>query len=191
MPPADLPSWIARQATETDDGGAVVAGIGRSLVAAGLPLRLVGFGTRSLSAVHRGFLLAWRSGTAVERVFAPHGELEPEPSTIGAALDAGRSFVRWDLARGEGYADLPELARLRTEGCTEYLLDIVGFPPGTDLRGVGLFYATDRPGGFTDADVAILRSLRAAFSLAVLRFALSHALTNLLDAYVGAGAREN
>lgn len=57
------------------------------------------------------------------------------------------------------------------------------------LRGVGLFYATDRLGGFTDADVAVLQGLREAFSLAVLRLALSYALTNLLDAYVGARTR--
>ncbi|MGI3901560.1 MAG: adenylate/guanylate cyclase domain-containing protein [Janthinobacterium lividum] len=66
------------------------------------------------------------------------------------------------------------------------MLDIVGFPAGTALRGVGLFYATDRLGGFTDEQVAVLRSLRDASSLAVLRFALSHALTSVLNAYVGA-----
>lgn len=181
----DLPAWIARQVTETNDGEAVVAGLGRSLVAAGIPVRLVGFGTRSLSTVHRGVLLSWRPGTAVEHVFALHGDTEPERSPIGAAIDSKRSFIRWDLARDAECDRLPALVRLREEGCSEYLLDVVDFPAGTDLRGVGLFYVTDRPGGFTEGDVAILRGLREVFSLAVLRFSLSYALQNLLEAYVG------
>ncbi|MGU3388706.1 hypothetical protein ACLBYG_29710 [Methylobacterium sp. D53M] len=112
----------------------------------------------------------------------PHGDEEFERTPISVALDAERYFVRWNLVRGEGCAELPILERLRLEGCTEYLVDIVGFPAGTGLRGVGLFYATDRPSGFNDADLAILSSLRAAYSLAVFRFSLSHALTNLLEA---------
>jgi adenylate cyclase len=182
---ADLPGWIAQQALETDDGEAVIADLGRSLVAAGVPIRLLGFGTPSLSAAHRGVFMSWRPGATVEHFFAPHGEVDHDRSPIEAALDSERYYVRWDLARDPECATLPQLVRLRDEGCTEYLLDIVGFPPGTDLRGVGLFYATDRPGGFSEADVAILRSLREALSLAILRFALSHALENLLEAYVG------
>jgi adenylate cyclase len=185
VPIADLPAWIVQQVIETNDGGRVIAGIGQSLVAAGMPLRLMGFGTPSLSVEHRGVFLSWRPGSAVERVFAPHGDVAFERTPISAALDAERYFVRWDLARGEGCAELPILEHLRIEGCTEYLLDIVGFPPGTGLRGVGLFYVTDRPGGFTEADLVILRSLRDVSSLAVFRFSLSYALTNLLDAYVG------
>lgn len=186
VPLADLPAWIARQVTRTNDGGAVVAGIGLSLLSAGIPVRLVGFGAPSLSVAHRGISLSWTSGTEVERVFALHGDVEPERSPISAALDAERDFMRWNLSRGEGCTELPALARLRADGCTEYLLELVAFPPGMELRGVGLFYATDRAGGFTEADVALLRGLRDAYSLAVLRFSLSHALTNLLGAYIGA-----
>lgn len=186
VPLADLPAWIARQVTETNDGEAVVADVGRSLAAAGIPVRLVGFGTRSLSTVHRGVLLSWRPGSdEVEHVFALHGDTELERSPIGAAIDSQRSFVRWNLARDAECDTLPALVRLREEGCSEYLLDIVNFPPGTDLSGVGLFYATDRPGGFTAADVAVLLGLREVFSLAVLRFSLSYALQNLLEAYIG------
>ena len=63
VPLTGLPAWISRRVTESDDGGTIVAGIGQSLVVGGVPVRLVGFGTRSLNAIHRGFLLAWRPGT--------------------------------------------------------------------------------------------------------------------------------
>ncbi|WP_237477626.1 adenylate/guanylate cyclase domain-containing protein [Lichenibacterium dinghuense] len=185
LPPtlAELPYWIARQARGSRDGDLILDGLARSLRAAGLPLCLVGFGTTALSAVHRGVTLSWWRDAGVEMEFTAHGA--PDNTPISAVLAEGRTSARWRLERGEGCDAVPRLAARRAQGCTDYLLDILPFPPGTALRGVGLFYATDRPGGFSEAEIAVLDAQRDIFSLAVLRYALSHALEDLLRAYVG------
>ena len=180
---AELPHWIARQARGSRDGDLILDGLARSLRAAGLPLCLVGFGTTALSAVHRGVTLSWWRDAGVEMEFTAHGA--PDNTPISAVLAEGRTSARWRLERGEGCDAVPRLAARRAQGCTDYLLDILPFPPGTALRGVGLFYATDRPGGFSEGEIAVLEAQRDIFSLAVLRYALSHALEDLLRAYVG------
>ena len=184
VPLSELPAWLARQARELRDGEVVIDGLGRSLVAAGLPICLLGFGTTSLSATSRGVNLSWRNGR-IDMEMAAHGDPDPDDSPISATLADGRTSARWRLEHGEGCATIPRLAERRAQGCTDYLLDILPFPPGTALRGVGLFYATDRPGGFTDDEIAVLHRHRDVYSLGVLRYALSHALENMLEAYVG------
>ena len=184
VPLAELPAWLARQAREMRDGEVVIDGLGRSLVAAGLPICVLGFGTTSLSPTFRGVNLTWRDGR-VDMEMAGHDDPDLDDSPISATLAAGHTSARWRLEHSEGCAAIPRLAERRAQGCTDYLLDILPFPPGTALRGVGLFYATDRPGGFTDDEIAVLHRHRDVYSLGVLRYALSHALENMLEAYVG------
>ena len=185
VPLADLSAWLARQARETQDGDTILDGLGRSLVAAGLPVCLLGFGTTSLSPTFRGVTLTWRRDGGVDKEMTPHEDPSFDDTPISMTLAGGRTFARWRLEQGEGCDAIPRLAERRAQGCTDYLLDILSFPPGTALRGVGLFYATDRPGGFTEDDVATLHRHRDAYSLGVLRYALSHALESMLQAYVG------
>lgn len=182
---ADLSAWLARQARQLGDGAAILDGLGRSLAAAGLPVCRLGFSTTSLSPTFRGVTLTWRRGRGVEVEMTAHDDPGFDRTPVAAALAGRRMAARWRLDRGEGCDAVPALAECRAEGCTDYLLDLVPFPPGTALRGVGLFYVADRPGGFTDADVAALASFRDVYSLGVLRYALSHALEDMLEAYVG------
>ncbi len=184
----DLSTWILRQATATDDAGAILEEIGRRLVEAGVPVSRINLGVATLSTLHRGLDITWRQGQGVGVVLMDHGvqgEALFDRSPIAALLADQRRFGHWRIERGEGCDRLPTLAALRAQGCTDYLLDIVGFPPATAIPGVGLSYATERPGGFSEADVVRIAEHRDALALAVLRFSLSRALQELLGAYVG------
>ena len=185
---AAISAWILRQATVVEDSRALFDGLGRALNDAGVPVLRVGISLATLNTSYRGIRFDWRrgAGTDVTRtVHGAEGEADFARSPIAILLSEGRLSGRWHLDAGEGCEQFPILADLRRAGCTDYLLEIVGFPPDTALRGVGLSYAADRPGGFSEADVAVLAGLRDALGLAVLRLSLSRSLRNLLGAYVG------
>jgi adenylate cyclase len=100
-----------------------------------------------------------------------------------AGLDAGR----WRLEAGEGRDAFPVLAELRAEGGTDYLMRLVRFggPTAAALPGVALAFATDRPGGFADPEVAALDALLPALGLASYRFALARTASDVLGVYLG------
>ncbi len=185
---ADIPGWIMRHATTVEDSRTLTDGLGRALNGAGVPILRIGVSLATLNTSHRGITFDWRrgEGTSITRLrHGAQGEAEFGRTPIGVLLSEGRLSDRWRLDGGEGCDRFPLLARLRDEGCTDYLLDIIGFPPGTALRGVGLSYASDHPGGFSTADVSLIAEHRDAMGLAVLRLSLSRSLRNLLGAYVG------
>ena len=185
---SDIPGWILRQATAVEDSRTLLDGLGQALNDAGVPVLRLGVSLATLSTSHRGILLAWRRGQATVMTRTDHGaegQAEFERSPVGVLLADGRRLGRWRIEEGEGCNRFALFADLRRQGCTDYLLDIIGFPPGTALRGVGLSYASDRPGGFSEADVARIAEHRDALGLAVLRLSLSRSLRNLLGAYVG------
>ena len=191
--PADIAGWILRQATAEEDSMVLIDGIGRALNEAGVPTLRVTVSVATLNTSHRGIALDWRRGEGTSVTRMSHGaeaEAAFNDGPIGVLLSEGRTSERWRVGEGEGCRRFPLLEDLRREGCTDYRLDIVGFPPGTALRGVGLAYASDRPDGFSEADVALIARHRSALGLAILRLSLSRSLRNLLGAYVGGRTAE-
>jgi adenylate cyclase len=102
----------------------------------------------------------------------------------------GTPVLRRRLTGSDAGREFSVLASLAAEGCTDYLATLVAFgPPGRDsLDGIVGSFATDRPDGFTDADVAAL--LRIVRRLAVAcRVSIERQVTrNILTAYLGRNA---
>ncbi len=186
--PAAIATWITRQATVAIDPRFMLDGLGHMLNAAGVPVVRINIAAATLSTLHRGIDLTWwrETGVSIETVVhGAEGEAIFGRSVMAAMLEDERTSARWRIETGDGCNRMPTLEALRRRGCTDYLLDAVRFPPDTAIRGVGLSYATDRPGGFTEDDVARIAEHRDALGLAVLRLSLSRSMENLLGAYVG------
>ena len=148
----------------------------------------VGISLATLNTAHRGVTFDWQRGRGTQLTRMAHGaqgDVDFARGPISVLLAENRLSGRWRVETGEGCDRFPLLAELRRDGCTDYLLNLTTFPPDTALRGVGLSYACDRPGGFSEADLALIAEHRDALALAVLRLGLSRALRNLLEAYVG------
>jgi adenylate cyclase len=186
--PADLSAWIARAATEEPDGHALLEALGLTLNRMGVPVSRMSIGAPSISPAHRGITLVWRRGLGVAftpTVHGPEGEAEFDRSPIAALRADGQRRGRWNLEAGEGCNRFRLMAEVKAEGGTDYLMHIVRFPPGLAIMGASLSYVTDRAGGFTDADLALIDGHLPAFGLAVLRLCLSKTLSGLLGAYLG------
>jgi adenylate cyclase len=87
--------------------------------------------------------------------------------------------------------DFPVLEELAAAGGSDYFAEIVRFGADGDLsHGTGIAYsfATDRPQGFRDDDLALLQAVLPALSLAMMTHAGHTIAASLLEAYLGGDA---
>ena len=107
-----------------------------------------------------------------------------ERSPLYVLLAEGRTFARWRLHDDPDAAKaVPALLELRAEGGTDYVLHLMWFAPGT--AGVAISFATNRPSGFSDDDMAILAEVLPALGLAMCKVSLSRTLHETLATYLG------
>ncbi|HEX9395464.1 MAG TPA: adenylate/guanylate cyclase domain-containing protein [Burkholderiales bacterium] len=95
--------------------------------------------------------------------------------------------VRRRICAPDCPADFPILADLRAEGATDFLALPLRFL-SDEVHAAS--FATRRPGGFADAEVAALRTLMPPFCRVAEIYALRRQSRNILDAYLGQQAGE-
>src|SRR6516225_9878216 len=78
------------------------------------------------------------------------------------------------LAGPEAQLDFPDLDQLAAAGGTDYFAEIVRFGETDDPSrgtGIGYSFATDRPEGFSDDDLVLLKAVLPVVSLAMMAHA--------------------
>lgn len=181
--------------------------------AAGLPVDRLHMATNLLHPQFRSISFTWRARQSLvaeahrpDASSAQNWMLSPFKPMIDEAERQLRAIndpqarreatvppLRLHLERGEGLGRYPVLDEIVAEGGTDYVACIIAFgTDGTinpdDIYGVAVSWSTFRPGGFTDADLAAIGSLRVPLAAAVrsgLDIAVSRAI---LSAYLGADA---
>jgi adenylate cyclase len=162
----------------------------RRLVASGLPLYRVAVFVRTLhpNVAGRGFF--WREGCEeVEVDQAEHsfiGTDEHLSSPVYAVWSTNQE-VRRRIADPACPMDYPVLAELRAEGASDYLAVPLRFINGEVHVGS---FATRRPGGFAEAEIAALRRVVPPLSRMAEIYGLRRMARNILDAYLGQQAGE-
>jgi adenylate cyclase len=190
--PSAVLDWLVGPARHLGDGAAVQAELCRRMVEDGLPLARVSFHIRTLHPQMFGVTFYWRRGMEVaEFTQVPHGITDTDAfrsSPIRLLFEDELPEVRQRLDRPD--AELPFLVyrELRAEGLTEHLALPLVFSDG---KRHATTWATDRPGGFTAADLDRIRDLLPVLGLLIEIHLSRRIAINLLDTYVGrrAGAR--
>jgi adenylate cyclase len=101
--------------------------------------------------------------------------------------------LRRRLAGPEAQLDFPILKELAAAGATDYFAEVVRFGADGDPShgtGIGYSFATDRPEGFRDDDIVLLKAVLPAVSLAMMSHAGHTIASGLLGAYLGGDAGE-
>src|SRR6516165_7453537 len=96
--------------------------------------------------------------------------------------------LRRQLVGSEAQLDFPPLKDLAAAGATDYFAVLVLFGEGKDAsrgNGIGYSFATDRPEGFYDDDLVLLKAVLPAVSLAIASDAGHRIAAGLLAAYLG------
>lgn len=157
------------------------------LVAHGIPLRR---SSTSLMTMHpeirnREFEW-WRESGAVARE-RPHTVIHTA-AFVGSPIEEvfrTRAALCCKLDDAQVLARFPQLVALADKGCTEYLALPVELSDG---RMNGITFATDHPGGFTDAHRQVLEVLRPAVAARLDLGSMQFALSSLLRVYLGPNA---
>jgi adenylate cyclase len=100
---------------------------------------------------------------------------------------AGEPGFRRNLLEPLSDSDFPILHELREKGDTDYLIASLELSPGVFSY---ISCSTDRPGGFSDADIALWDELQVPLAATVADLSTRMALQSLLTTYLGAKAAD-
>jgi adenylate cyclase len=156
------------------------------LLAAGIPLLRATFHTATLHPQFLGTTVTWWRDTGeTVRVMIAHevAEVIPPQYNLVRRVCYGRETVRRRLDRPDEELDFSILGELRDRGGTDYIAMPID---GSYAVPYMVTFVTDRPGGFTDKELADLARVAQRLSIAADRhnqWAITH---NLLCAYLGA-----
>ncbi len=181
---AELTAWLVSEARLIGDTEALDLAIVERLRAAGLPIARYTTGVPSLHPQVDSFSTLWEEGKGLSiRQFRvdPDNPQVLQGSPIFVAYEEGRT-TRCRL-EGPPEQDEYEIAgELRRQGLTDYLVIALPFSDGSNKA---MSFATGRPEGFTEDDLAILEGLRGALGATIEVRYLRHLAATLMDTYVG------
>lgn len=157
----------------------------RRLLAEGLPVWRTSLHLRLLHPQLRGASYVWLCDTdEAEEVEREHGvELTPVYLASPVALIyENNASVRVRMDDGLAVNDIPIIEELRLEGTTDYVGMPLYFSDDT-INGITL--ASQRPDGFTTAELLRIASLLPALSLVLELKSSKRKTANLLETYLG------
>ena len=185
-----ISDWLVHQGLWRADVPTLLGGYCERLVAAGVPIWRGYLSALTLHPRVRGVGCSWRPAQGAQSevyIYRPEPSEDYLVSPFARMFEQGLPSLRVALA-GDEPIEFPLLARFRDEGATDYLAHIQSFgidgePDGE--TGMVASWTTDRRGGFSNRDLAILAHLLPRLGLAV-QARLGHEIaSNVLDAYVG------
>jgi adenylate cyclase len=182
----NIAEWLLTPPTNLSEGIASFDEFAWRLVAAGMPLLRVTHHTGTLHPQFLGTTFTWwrDTGESVQAMIAHEvvDVIAPEVNLVRRVC-YDRETLRWRLDRPDDQLDLAILRELRDRGGTDYFALPI---EGVYAVAYMVTFVTDRPGGFTDGELADLARVGQRLSIIADRhnqWWISH---NLLTAYLGA-----
>lgn len=185
--------WLVAQGLLTADFDPMFSGFCDHLLAAGVPLWRAQVSMPTLHPTIGSIAFIWRPGTGIETASYHYTDAESGAflrSPFHHLLETGKSVERHSL-EGDAPLKFPILEEFRNAGATDYYLRRVefAFSEGGQSRSfVFASWTSDRPGGFSDRDIATLDRLLPRLALSLKSTLTYQFAGNLLDTYVGRDA---
>ncbi|WP_394890914.1 adenylate/guanylate cyclase domain-containing protein [Mesorhizobium sp. AaZ16] len=183
---ADIAFWLIGPARLSLSPGDIVTGLIDRLAAAGVPLLRVRIGQRVANPMTSAWGVIWTRGKGAERYTVPRSMLAT-PSYRGSPfewINETRQSFRSRLERLEEGRDHIVLLEQAAAGGTDYLVLPIEYGDGSVQGGS---FTTDRPGGFSERDLALIEGLAPAIAAALEPAAMRHSMASLLEVYLGTG----
>ncbi|MCW2235581.1 adenylate/guanylate cyclase domain-containing protein [Azospirillum canadense] len=178
--------WLLREGRHADSVQQLMDRFCHRLMAAGVPLLRVVCALPLLHPQIRTIAFFWRRNAEnVEVATRAHGtetSTEYLTSPFATLIEDGAEGLRYRLEQMEPPWPYPVFAELREQGATDYVAMTVLFAGGR--RNV-LSFTTDRPGGFSTADLALVDAVLPALGAVLETLALRRLAATVLDTYVG------
>src|SRR5437016_2040986 len=171
------------EARRRTDPNEFLEAFAHELRAAGVDVARITTGVPILHPQIFSFSGLWELGKGTsERLFrsGPNTTVTLANSPIGIAYEGGGP-VRCDLVAPPREGEFEILADLRRDGLTDYIVHAVPFADGSHKA---LSFATRRPGGFNDSELARFAAMIPAVAFNLEVQALRRTARTLLDTYV-------
>lgn len=193
-----LAQWLMEQSIRELPLDDLVRGMGRRLIAGGIPIHRIAIGGMILHPVFGALDIVWESPTDTSRhEKTPRGVMttpEFQNAPFFHAMSNGIPFQRYHLER-DGNADSFALFdKFRAQGVTDYLVAFHSYgreDKGTEgdlsrrMQGVVSSFSTRRIGGFDDREIGYLEALTRTLSLCVKASTARELSRTLMDTYLG------
>lgn len=201
MESRSLTDWLAHAGLRNMPLEEIVDGLGRRLNEAGLPVERMFVGMNTLHPMVRARSLIWdRAAPEITHFEFSHAGIDVptvRESPFEPMLREGVNEQRRDLTDPAMVRGVPVFEELHAAGMTEWLGRI--FPMGELVPQVGwtveaehaerlalvCSLTTGRPGGYTEADMAVLKQVLPVFAVAVKAMTMRALGQGLLAAYLG------
>ena len=184
----ELTDWLIDGGRSATSPKRFMAECCERMVAAGLPLWRVGVFVRTLHPEIYGRNFIWKPGAEVELGTVDYNILEsPDFHTSPLIIVFQQGLEVRARVDDPASQRFPIIDDLRAEGVTDYIALPLPFIGGTVN---GSSWTTKQPGGFTDEQLAALRSLARPLARVVEIISLNRMAASLLDTYVGNSAGE-
>ncbi len=193
-----ITSWLIACGLDGITETALLEGFCERCVAAGLPLAHALTLIDTLHPIHEGRAFSWRAGCDNATSLVEYGRTDRgddatarwHRSASFRLIDSASGEIRSRLARGEGI-DFAELDDRKDDGLTDYLALRHRFGAAGVIGEMDCVYShwfTDRPDGFTEPDLAVIRRLVPTLALAIKSISLARIVTTLAEVYLGEDA---
>lgn len=187
---AAFTAWYVHEAPRIRSARQLVRETCERFVAHGVPLARFTALLLMLHPDHFGVAQRWYRGNPEVKTGRGSYEIWNRPvlqqSPYGE-ISRGAAAVRRRLTGPHARIDYDVLKEYAAEGCTDYV--IMHLPFGDEGRHAAAF-ATDRPGGFTPAELAFMDAMLPHMARQSELLTLRYLTTTLLDTYVGRKAGE-
>lgn len=186
---ARIVDWLIGPARTSATPEEVVAGLAKRLVEAGLPMLRVRIGQSVANPLISAWGVIWSRDEGPEGYTIPRGMLATG-SYKGSPFEqviATRKPLHKSLENLVAEADHPVLFELAESGSTDYLAIPIAYGDGSLQVSA---FTTDRPGGFSAAEVTLIEDLAPAIGAALEPAAMRHSMASLLEVYLGSGPAE-
>jgi adenylate cyclase len=179
----ELFGWLTEEGRFAPDIGRLLEVLCEKLTALGVPIARATAHVRTLHPEFRGATRIWRRGESIEIRTTRHG--------IESTSDYQNSPIQYIIETGQWLDTIlsettdrhfPILATLRAQGITHYVMAPLIF---SNRIVNAMSWATDAPGGFTEADVELFRDFVTAFVPVLEATAVRRIYGELLATYVG------
>lgn len=187
---AAFTAWYVHEAPRIRSARELVRRTCERFVAHGVPLRRFTALLLMLHPDYFGISQRWSRGSDEVKTSRGSYEIWNRPILQGSPygeINRGAAALRRRLAGPHARIDYDVLREYAAEGCTDYV--IMHLPFGDEGRHAAAF-ATDRPGGFTPAELRLIDAMLAHMARQSELLTLRYLTTTLLDTYVGRNAGE-
>ena len=185
--------WLVDQSLGEPDIVDLFDGVCKRLYGIGVPIGRAMLMWSTLHPLFRAEMVLWRRGRPAELgqfIHQDTASLAWQRSPMHHMLEADIPLFRRRLTGPEAVLDFDILQDLAEQGYTDYLIISTelfsrSIFPDDRRRGMIVTWASDRPGGFSDDDLATLQRIQRRLAIAVKTVIQSRISRNIAEAYLG------